>query len=160
MANIKIESMSNMEIVEYYKDDIAKLLTYLPWLESKRGQQTLQIYAGNDIGVNSVAFPVYDGTLLQFVRLCETTCFMDRNYVYVYTRNRLKDAVDEERLIESATIRDMISLGGILSNYILGGRRKAVLWSEGVRNGVYVSILRKMKALMEYWDRERLKNMV
>lgn len=160
MGNIRIESMSNMELVEYYKNDVAKLLTYLPWLEGKLGQQTSQIYAGNDIGVNSVPFPVYDGSLLQFVRACEETCFMDRNYVYVYTRNRIRSPQDEIGLIQNATIRDMISLGGILSNYILGGRRKAVLWSDGVRNGVYVSLLRKMKEIMDYWDRERLRNMV
>ena len=160
MGNIKIESMSNAELVEYYKDDIAKLITYLPWLESKLGQQTSQIYSGNDIGVNSVPFPVYDGSLLRFVKACEETCFMDRNYVYVYTRNRIVSFRDELQLIQKSTIRDMLSLGGILSNYIIGGRRKAALWSEGVRNGVYVSLLRKMKEIMEYWDRERLKDMV
>lgn len=151
-------NLSNEEIVEYYRKDAVKLFAYLPWLESKRGQATSSFYGGEGIAEHSIAFPVYDSNLLRFVKEADTTCFMDRNYVYVYSRNRLKTYGDELKLIEKATIRDMDNLAGILSRYILEGKRKAALWSQGVTTGVYAALLGKMKELIEYWDGETVKN--
>ena len=150
--------LSNEEIVEYYRADALKLFHYITWLESKVGQAASTYYGADGIAVNSVAFPVYDSMLLAFVKEAEQTCFMDRNHVYVYTRNRLKTEQDELKFIERATIRQMDDLAGILSHYVQGGRRKAVLWSQGVTNGVYVALLKKIKDLMEFWDGERVKN--
>lgn len=152
------EMLSNEEIVDYYKKDAVKLFRYLSWLESKSGQSTCSIYGGEGIATNSVPFPVYDGTLLNFVREAEKTCFMDRNHVYVYSRNGLKTSKDELRLIQNATIRDMDKMAGILSHYIMGGRTKASRWSEGVSNGVYVALLAKMKELIEFWDGQRVEH--
>ncbi len=151
-------NLSNEEIVAYYKEDAVRLFAYLPWLESKKGQTTSSFYGADGIAEHSIAFPVYDSNLLRFVKEADRTCFMDRNYVYVYSRNRLKTAQDELNLIQKATIREMDNLGGILSHYILGGKRKASLWSQGVANGVYVALLYKVKELIEFWDGERQKN--
>ena len=118
-------NLSNEEIVAYYKEDAVRLFAYLPWLESKKGQTTSSFYGADGIAEHSIAFPVYDSNLLRFVKEADRTCFMDRNYVYVYSRNRLKTAQDELNLIQKATIREMDNLGGILSHYILGGKRKA-----------------------------------
>lgn len=148
------EHMSNEEIVEFYRQDACKLLRYLGWLETKTGQSTYNTYGAEGIAENSVPFPVYDGTLMNFVKEAQSTCFMDRNYIYVYSRNWLKTSRDELRLIETATIRDMDKLAGILSHYILGGQTKARLWSEGVTNGVYLAVLSKMKELIDFWDSE------
>ena len=150
--------LSNEEIVEYYRQDAVKLFRYLSWLESKSGQKVSTIYGAEGISVNSVPFPVYDGTLLGFVKEATNTCFMDRNYVYVYSRRRLKTAQDEMRFIENATIREMDDLAGILSHYVLGGRTKARLWSDGVTYGIYFAVLTKMKELIEYWDGERVNH--
>ena len=152
------EMLSNEEIVDYYKEDAMKLFRYLSWLESKMGQKTSTVYGADGIATNSIPFPVYDSTLLSFIKEADKTCFMDRNYVYVYTRNRLKNYRDELRLIEKATIRDMDKMAGILSHYVLGGKRKASLWSEGVTTGVYASVLKKMKDLIEFWDGQRIKS--
>ena len=150
------EMLSNEEIVEYYRQDAVKLFRYLNWLESKCGRSVSSIYGAEGISTNSVPFPVYESTLLSFVKEVSDTCFMDRNYVYVYTRNRLKNSRDELNLIKNATIRDMDKLAGILSHYVLGGRTKARLWSEGVTSGVYFALLTKMKELIEFWDGERV----
>ena len=152
------EMLSNEEIVDFYKQDAIKLFRYLTWLESKSGQSAFSIYGGEGIADNSVAFPVYDGTLLNFVREAEKTCFMNRNYVYVYTRNGLKTSKDELRLIQNATIRDMDKMAGILSYYVMGGRTKASRWSEGVSTGVYLALLNKMKELIEFWDGQRVEH--
>lgn len=150
--------LSNEEIVEYYRQDAVKLFRYLNWLESKSGKQVSTIYGADGIADHSVPFPVYDSTLLGFVKEAGNTCFMDRNYVYVYSRKRLKNAKDELRLIQNATIRDMDDLAGILSHYILGGRTKARLWSEGVTYGIYFALLTKMRELIEFWDGERVNH--
>lgn len=150
--------LSNEEIVEYYRQDAVKLFRYLNWLESKSGQSVSTIYGAEGISTNSVPFPVYDGTLMSFVKEATNTCFMDRNYVYVYSRKQLKTVKDEMRLIKNATIREMDDLAGILSRYILGGRTKARLWSEGVTLGIYFAVLSKMRELIEFWDGERMKN--
>ena len=150
--------LSNEEIVEYYRQDAVKLFRYLNWLESKGGQNVSTIYGAEGISTNSVPFPVYDGTLLGFVKEAQNTCFMDRNHVYVYSRKRLKTVKDEMRLIKNATIRDMDDLAGILSHYILGGQTKARLWSEGVTFGIYFALLSKMKELIEFWDGERVEH--
>ncbi len=151
---MKTDQLSNEEIVDYCRQDADKLFTYLPWLETKSGHSTYSTYKDEGIAQNSLTFPVYDSTLLAFVKEAANTCFMDRNHVYVYSRNRLKDAGDELRLIEKATIRDMDQLAGILSHYILGGRTKALLWSEGVQNGVYLAVLRKIKEIIDFWERD------
>ena len=150
--------LSNEEIVEYYRQDAVKLFRYLNWLESKSGRQVSSVYGAEGIAENSVPFPVYDGTLLGFVKEAGNTRFMDRNYVYVYSRKRIKNVTDEMRLIKNATIREMDDLAGILSHYILGGRTKARLWSDGVTFGVYFAVLTKMKELIEFWDGERVNH--
>lgn len=151
------EMLGNEEIVEYYRQDAAKLFRYISWLESKSGKQVSSIYGAEGIAANSVPFPIYESTLMSFVKEAADTCFMDRNYVYVYSRHRIKGVQDEMKLIQNATIRDMDKLAGILSHYILGGRTKARLWSEGVTLGVYLAILNKMKELIEYWDGQRVE---
>ena len=150
--------LSNEEIVEYYRQDAVRLFRYLNWLESKNGQSVSSVYGADGISTNSVPFPVYDSTLMSFVKEAGDTGFMDRNYVYVYSRNQLKSARDEMRMIQNATIRDMDNLAGILSHYIMGGRTKARLWSEGVTNGIYYALLTKMKELIEFWDGERVEH--
>lgn len=155
---MKTDQLSNEEIISYFKPDADKLFRYLPWLESKNGQTIYDTYKDQGIAQNSIAFPVYDSTLLRFVKEASDTCFMDRNHVYVYSGNRLKNAQDELHLIQRATIRNMDQLAGILSHYIMGGRTKALLWNEGVKNGVYLALLLKIKEIFDFWERDRLIN--
>ncbi len=151
---MRTDQLSNEEIVDYFRQDANKLFRYLPWLEAKSGHFVHSTYQDEGIARHSIPFPVYDSTLLGFVKEAANTRFMDRNHVYVYSRNRLKNAEDELRLIEKATIRDLDQLSGILSHYILGGRTKALLWSEGVQNGVYLALLNKVKEIIDFWERD------
>ncbi|MBQ9991015.1 MAG: hypothetical protein IJP31_08760 [Lachnospiraceae bacterium] len=153
---MRTDQLSNEEIIDHFRQDANKLFRYLPWLKTKSGQSTYDTYKDQGIAQNSIAFPVYDSTLLAFVKEASATCFMDRNHVYVYSRNRLKNHRDELHLIQTATIRDMDQLAGILSHYIMGGRTKALLWSEGVTNGVYLALLSKIKEIFDFWERDRL----
>lgn len=141
------------EVALGYRADVERLVRYIPWLESKAGTNTSSIYKGEGIEQNSLPFPVYDSTLMSLVQDARRTNLLDRNYAYVYSRNRIRTAADEQKLIERATIQDMDNLKGILSKYILGGMTKGRIWTEGVANGSILKVLLKMKEILEYWDR-------
>ena len=140
-------------LLQEYKRAAMPLFRYLPWLEKSAGTQASSIYQGQDIGAHSIAFPVYDATLLSFIKEVSGSSLMDRNYRYIYTRNRIQSHEDERRLIKRAGWRDWNVLKGILSYYVLGGRTKAVLWSQAVSEGIFFLVLEKMKEIIEYWDK-------
>lgn len=137
------------EVLICYEEDVVKLLKYLPWLEKVSGSATSSIYSGEGIAKTSMAVPVFDSTLLSFVKTAETTEFINRNYVYTYSRYGMKNAKDELNVIEDCTLMDMTVLGDILSKYVVLGRTKGLVWSEGVQNGVYLALVLKLKELME-----------
>ena len=144
------EHMTAQEVFLQYKDDMEKLIAYLPWLEEKSGKSQVSTnYGGDELSPTTISFPVYDGTLLRFIREADTTQFMDRNYPYVITRNRLRDAEDEKQFIKNQTILQLDNIGGVLSKYVIGGRTKARLWSEGVDLGVFFEIVSKLKELYD-----------
>ncbi|MFG6367970.1 MAG: hypothetical protein K1W16_06010 [Lachnospiraceae bacterium] len=141
--------LSRDEIIICYKDDVARLMQYLSWLQDKSGTVATDIYNGQGIEKTSMAVPVYDATLLGFVKEVKQTDFLNRNYVYTYSRYRIKTAADELRIISACSLQEITVLGDILSKYVLRGDIKGAVWAEGVQNGVYLALLLKLKELME-----------
>ncbi len=133
--------------------NLAPMLKYLSWLESSADRMVSTLYQGEGIAQSSITFPIYDSTLLNFVREAGASPFMERNYQYIYTRNRIKNHDDERRMIEQATWKEWDILRGIFSRYVLGGRTKATLWTEAVQERIFYLVLRKMKEIIEYWDK-------
>ncbi len=140
------------DIVLRYRPELAKIVPYLNWLKDNASNVVAQSYSNSEL--KSMPFPVYDSNLLAFVKAAQTTNLLDRNYVYVYSRNRLNSAKDELMFIEDAQIRDMDDLAGILSRYILQGMTKGSVWAEGVRNGVLYNVIKKMDELVRFWGQE------
>ena len=132
-----------------YMQTIEPLLRYFPWLEQHAGEQMSSAYRAEEMGEGGFSIPVYDSTLLAFVREASKSKLMDRNYRYVYTRNRIKDHDTERKLIDRATLKDWNLLCGILSRYVMGGRTKAMLWSEAMVEQIFYLVLKKMKELVE-----------
>ena len=141
--------LSREEIVICYQEDEVKLLRFLPWLQTSSGGAASNVYSGEGIGKNSIAVPVYDSTLLSFVKEVKTTDFINRNYVYTFSRYNIRTVADEQRVIDACSLHDISVLGDILSKYILKGDVKGAVWSEGVSNGIYLAIILKMKELLE-----------
>ena len=141
------------QLLQEYKQMTAPLLKYLPWLEKNTGQAGSTIYKGTESNENALSFPVYDSTLMGFVKEAAKSALMDRNYPYIYTRNRIKTHDDERKIIASAGLGDWDILRGILSKYVLGGRTKGVLWSEAVEQNIFYLVLCKMQEIIEYWDK-------
>ncbi len=140
------------EKIDYYKGDVEALVRYLPWLESKRGEKLSKSVKSGEEGDMTMVVPIYDSTLLAFVKLAGKTKFINKNYVYTYSHYKIKDSEDEKRVISNAQIMDIASIGDILSKYILKGQVKGSLWSEGVENGVFFELVKKMKELIEFWS--------
>lgn len=153
MANNTEEIAYRRQMIEEYKPDVLRLIRYIPWLEEKAGHSVVETFEGSGIAEHSITFPVYDGTLMSFVREVQRTKLLDRNYVYVYSRNRIRTAEDEKRVIAQCDFKEMHILKGILTKYVQGGMTKTGLWSEGVRNGVLLAVICKMKENIEYWDK-------
>lgn len=141
--------LSRDEIIICYREDVARLMRYLTWLQNNSGSIASGVYSGEGIEENSMAVPVYDSTLLSFIKEARKTDFINRNYVYTFSRYRMKTAKDELRVIEACSLQEITVLGDILSKYVLRGDVKGAVWSEGVQNGVYLALLLKMKELME-----------
>lgn len=137
-----------------YKQELMPLLRYLPWLEKNAGTGNgSRNYSGDDMGGVGMSFPVYDSTLLSFVKEAKKTSFMDRNYRYIYTRNRIQTHEDERRMIQNAGIKEWDLLCGILSKYVLGGQTKGTYWSEAVKEQIFYQVIKKMCDIIEFWDK-------
>lgn len=147
------ELMTANQVFEEYKADMAKLIAYLPWLEEKSGKaKVVTTFDGHDISVNSISFPVYDQNLLRFIKEAQATKFMDRNYVYVITRNRLNSPEAEKKFIKEQTMLQMNNIGGVLAKYVMGGQTKARLWSQAMDDGIFLAVVTKLKELYEYGE--------
>lgn len=137
------------EVVNNYKEDVVKLCKYLNYLDVKQGEKMYRNYENQE--TPTMKFPVYDSTLLSFIKVAQTTKFINKNYVYTLSRKKLKTPEDEIKFIKSAQIMDMQALGDILSKYVLKGMTKGTLWSEGVSSGVFYYLVKQMKELIEFW---------
>ena len=135
-----------------YRSDVERLVSYLPWLESKAGADVSRTYEDNGIKSSSIAFPVYEAMLLNFVNDAQKTSLMDKNYPYVYAELSIRTVEDEIKATERADIKTGAILSAILSKYVLGGVTKGTLWTQAVKEGVFLAVVRRMKELLEHWD--------
>lgn len=145
--------------IQEYKKILEPLMKYMAWFEKNSGKTGSRTYQGQGIGENSVAFPVYDPTLVNFIREACGSALMNRNYCYIYTRKRIRNHDDERRIIAGAELRDWDILCGILSKYVLGGRTKATLWSEAVEENIFALVLGRMHSIVEFWDKSDHKGL-
>ncbi|MCR5304327.1 MAG: hypothetical protein K6E33_07165 [Lachnospiraceae bacterium] len=140
-------------LVDRYRVELEPLLRYVPYLESKAGVGAASTYGDQGISRNSLMFPVYDGTLLSFIKEVKETTLIDKNYPYVYSKKMIRTVEDEKDLIERSDLIEMDNITAILSKYVLEGSYKAVVWTKGVREGIFLAVLKKMKANIDYWSR-------
>lgn len=134
------EQNSRELILDEYRADVESLLRYLPWLHKTSGQTVESYYEGND-GSLGFKVPVYDSTLLSFVKDAEKTKLVSKNYPYVYTRYQIKNSDDEIRLMKAAKIQEIDLFKAIISKYVLEGKRRGIVWSEAVNKGIFTTAL-------------------
>jgi len=136
-----------------YKEDVERLLTYIPWLQQKAGSNVSRIYDDNGLSQSTIAFPVYETMLLNFVNEASKSKLMDKNYIYAYSDYSIRTVEDEKKAIESADAKTAEVLISILSKYVLGGMTKGSLWATAVQEGIFLEVLLKMKKLLDIWDK-------
>ena len=136
-------------LIRQYQPDAKRLVRYISWLETKRGSDVMKSFEGEGVEKTAFTFPVYDSTLLSFIKTARETQFITRNYQYVYNRNRIKNTEQEKRVVAGATLRDIGLLSGIFSRYVLGGMTKSVLWAQGVESGIFLEILYRLREILE-----------
>ena len=147
------EATLREQIVAEYKDDLIRLLKYLPYLEKKNGAARQDYYEGD--GNNKVIpVPVYDSTLLNFVKEARQTKFVTKNYPYTYRKWKMPDCKAELVALESATIRDIDMVRGVFSKYVLEGQTKSVMWTRAVEEGIFVSVLKRLNSLIFDYSNE------
>ncbi|MBD5473901.1 MAG: hypothetical protein HDR20_13715 [Lachnospiraceae bacterium] len=146
------ENLYRKELIDKYRRTMGNMFRYLPWLEERSGEKMVRNYQGSDMPQRSITIPVYDSTLLSFVKDMNATGLMDRNYVYIFSRNKIRTEQDELRMIDKAELKDIENILGIMAKYVLGGMTKGVLWSRAVENGVFYHGLKRIKELLEMWD--------
>ncbi|RDU22695.1 DUF6508 domain-containing protein [Anaerosacchariphilus polymeriproducens] len=153
----KKEQKIPSEIIAEYKNDIDLLIAYIPWLETKSGNDVMSTYKGDSKVPINFSIPIYDGTLMRFIKLIQTTKFMDKNYPYFYRRHNVKTSEDEIKAIKKATINDIEVFRGIFSKYVIMGRSHGTVWQQGVANGVFLALLIRLKEIIEYYDKTLLE---
>lgn len=144
---LDIDTRKNL--IQQYQPDAKRLVRYISWLETKRGRDVMKSFEGEGVEKTAFTFPVYDATLLSFIKTARETRFIDRNYQYVYNRNRIRNAEQERKAVRSASLRDIGLLSGIFSRYVLGGMTKSVLWAQGVESGIFLEILCRLRDILE-----------
>ena len=150
------ESEYLKEQMNKHRQEIEPLVKYLPWLEQASPSSASTIYRGDGLdSKTSLAFPVYDSTLMSFIKVATNSPLMDRNYPYVYTRRVINGPEDERKIIESADYKEWGTICGILSKYVLGGRTRAVLWSQGVSERIFYLCINRMLQIVTEWNAER-----
>lgn len=135
-----------------HREDVERLLIYIPWLEGKVGTNVSSYYEGQGLTEHSFSFPVYETMLMNFVNEASKTSLMNSNYIYAYSGRDLRTPADEKAAIEAAGLTDGNLLVGILSKYVLGGMTKGNVWTTAVSEGIFLAVLRKMKSLLDIWD--------
>lgn len=132
-----------------YEADIERLMNYVPYLTEKSNSAISHNYDG-ELGQNTMRFPVYDGALMSFIKEVQKSSLIDRNYVYAYTKRRIKTPAQEQAAIASATIADDDYLRGVISKYVIEGMRKTGLWQDAVSRRLFLNVILKFKELIDF----------
>ena len=103
--DMESENIYRQELVKKYRAIMGNLFRYIPWLEEKSGVKMVQNYQGDNMPGNSVPIPVYDSTLLGFVKEMQGTGLMNRNYVYTFSRYGIRTEQDERDQIQRVELK-------------------------------------------------------
>ncbi len=141
-----------LDLAKKYRAQVEPFFRYIPWFQERVGQKAYTNYEDDSFKETSMRFPVYEGTLLSFVKDMSKTELMDRNYRYVCNRYHLESITDEITAISKAELVDFDMLAALMTKYVMGGMTKSRYWSEAVEHGIFLDLLVKMKEIIEFYD--------
>ncbi|MBP3603142.1 MAG: hypothetical protein J6J79_03215 [Lachnospiraceae bacterium] len=149
---IENENLYRQERIRKYREIFEPLFRYIPWLTEKQGINTSYQYQDAEMAENTMPIKVYDSTLLAFVKEMQATELMTRNYIYAFSRCRLKTVQDELAWIDRSELENIEDIFDIMAKYVLGGMTKGLLWTQAVEDGVFLKALLRIKELLYVWD--------
>lgn len=138
------------DYLDRYEAIVKALMSYLDWFDRHAGESGADSHEEE----GTMSFPVYDSTLLAFVKQVQNSGMVDRNYAYVNSRRSLHGWEDEIAFIERAQLPDMDDLWAILCGYVMEGMTRGSVWSDGVRHRIFYSVIKKMNDLLVMWSKE------
>ena len=141
-----------LELAKKYRSQVEPFFRYIPWFQQKSGKKAYTNYYGEGFKETSMQIPVYEGTLMSFVKEMSKTELMDRNYRYVCNRYHLNTITDEITAISKAELADFEMLTALMTKYVMGGMTKSRYWSDAVEHGIFLDLLVKMKEIIEFYD--------
>ena len=144
-------NMVAKEFIDTYGRDIVSLSAYIPYFKTKRKASDVASEYDGKYGKSNLKFPVFDETLMTFVKKASASSLMDRNYHYVYSRYHIRTHDDERRVIDRAGLTDVKLLKGFISKYVLEGMHKGTSWQEGTSEGIFLGVLEKLKYLYDFY---------
>ncbi|MCL2719602.1 MAG: hypothetical protein FWE14_12585 [Lachnospiraceae bacterium] len=139
-----------LKLIADYRQWLDPYFRYIPWFLERKGKNQAKTYDGDNTSA-TISVPVYDSTLLNFIRGMQDTGLMNRNYPYVYSKYGLHSFEDEINRIEKCDLKDVDIIIGIISKYVLGGMSKGKLWTDAVEEGIFYYALVRIKQILDVW---------
>lgn len=120
----------------------APLYSYIPYFESKPNYKWIS--EDKKDGTIIMPYPQYDDTLKSFVNLVSELDILDPDYIATIERYELRKSAG---IVDSIQNSDIELVLAILTKYIRGERFCDGLWGTCVRNGIFVSLLQRLREL-------------
>jgi hypothetical protein len=141
-----------LQMLADYRQKLEPYFVYIPWFMERDGKNLAKIYESDQDISGTISVPVYESTLLGFVKSMNESGLMNRNYPYVYSKHNIRTYADELAYIEKCELRDIEDILGIIAHYVLGGMARGSLWTEAVEMGIFYHALVKIKDILSQWE--------
>ncbi len=129
------------------KADLECLCSFIPYFESKPTCKWDDEVQAD--GVHRMPFPRYDDEMQQFVKTVYDSEFIDTDYFKTLELYEIKRPPETIQYLESAPLPLVCA---VLTWYIRGERFCNGLWCEAIENSAFLTILQRLKALIDKED--------
>ncbi|MDR0221321.1 MAG: hypothetical protein LBI54_07970 [Lachnospiraceae bacterium] len=140
-----------LQVVAEYRALLDSYFRYIPWFQERMGRKLGRLYDGDADISHTIAVPVYDSTLLSFVKGIQDTGLINRNYPYIYSQHNIHDLTDELAWIARCELQDIEVILGIVSKYVLGGMTRGQVWNDAVEDGIFYHALVRIQEILGQW---------
>ena len=142
-----IESLSNQLDIALSRTCIEKLCSYIPYFETATRESVCHYEGGEKLGEKqfTMAYPVYDETLNEFIQEVYKTNIMCNNYDEVIHSRGLDN---EEEIKSSIDAADIELIKAILTGYVRQERFCDGLWASAVEDKTFLKILQRLRQLI------------
>jgi len=141
-----IEGLSKQLYVALGRTVSEKLCSYIPYFETATKESVYHWEGGEKLSEKqfTMAYPVYDDTLKEFIQEVYKTNIMCNNYLEIINNREIHGEEEMRSAIDDA---DLELLKAILTGYIRQERFCDGLWATAVGDKVFLKILRRLRQL-------------